>query len=185
MRGSFFSSVLASAIVSLGMLTLPAGPGVADPSGAGPDGLERMAAARATYEANCAACHGYDGIPMLPNAANFTNGNGVEKADAELRQIIAEGKGDMPPWQDILSHPEQIAVLAYIKMFPGHSVLEERCTSCHGDPLPELAGRVPAGEEVAEPIVSFEICPGSEIEAEMSAEEFSKVAKYLKQLSKW
>lgn len=185
MRKSGFNRIVATALVSIAVSSLAAAPAVADPGGVSPDSLEKMAAARETYESNCAACHGYDGIPMLPNAANFTNGNGTKKADAELLQIIAKGKGDMPPWEDILSGAEQIAVLAYIEMFPGHGVLQERCASCHDQPLHELAGGAFAGNARPDLTGSFEICPGSDIEAELSAEEFSKLARYLELLSKW
>ena len=70
----------------------------------------------ATYEEHCGACHGYDGVPMLPGAPSFAAGERLEKADAELLKSIAEGKGEiMPPWSEVLSEEQRIEVLRYVR----------------------------------------------------------------------
>jgi mono/diheme cytochrome c family protein len=71
--------------------------------------------ARDGYESNCGMCHGYDGIPMLAGAPNFSKGERLEKSDAELLKTIGEGKGAMPPWTGTLSEGEQEAILAYVR----------------------------------------------------------------------
>lgn len=68
------------------------------------------------YEEFCAACHGYDGIPVLPGTPNFSTGERLNKKDSELLQAIREGKGDvMPPWENVLNEQAQQDVLDYIK----------------------------------------------------------------------
>ena len=72
--------------------------------------------ARDTYEEFCGACHGYDGVPLLPGAPAFFNGERLEKPDAELLRSISEGKGDiMPAWKDILSADERVDILRYVR----------------------------------------------------------------------
>ena len=77
---------------------------------------------RDTYEEFCGACHGYDGVPLLPGAPAFSKGERLEKPDAELLRSIGEGKGDlMPPWKDILSAEERVAILRYVRGMAGSS----------------------------------------------------------------
>ena len=64
--------------------------GVIDMANAG----EPVAEGQEIYESFCAACHGSDGKPMIPDAPNFSSGERMEKTDAELLVSIMEGKGD-------------------------------------------------------------------------------------------
>jgi cytochrome c6 len=77
------------------------------------------AGAAATFRAKCAMCHGPDGagsevgksmnIPDLRSAA-------VQKLpDAQLAQIIADGKNGMPPFKSSLTEPQIHAVVTYIR----------------------------------------------------------------------
>ena len=71
---------------------------------------------RQFYEENCASCHGFDGVPILPASPNFSKGERMEKADAERGKIISDGKGQMmPPWGTVLNKKDQADVLAYIR----------------------------------------------------------------------
>jgi mono/diheme cytochrome c family protein len=68
------------------------------------------------YDAYCGACHGFDGVPLLPNTPNFAIGERLEKSDDELLKSIRDGKGKiMPGWLGILSDEECEAVLGSIK----------------------------------------------------------------------
>jgi mono/diheme cytochrome c family protein len=68
------------------------------------------------YEEFCAACHGYDGVPILPGSPNFSTGERMDKTDAELLKTISDGKDDiMPPWKEVLSEQERKDVLHYIR----------------------------------------------------------------------
>ena len=77
------------------------------------------AGAAATFRAKCAMCHGPDGagsevgksmnIPDLRSAA-------VQKLpDAQLAQIIADGKNGMPPFKSSLTEPQIHALVTYIR----------------------------------------------------------------------
>ncbi|HXN26838.1 MAG TPA: cytochrome c [Candidatus Acidoferrales bacterium] len=80
-----------------------------------PDG----AAATATFRANCAACHGEDGVgsaagkslhvPDLRSAA-------VQKLpDAELARIISDGKSAMPAFKGSLSEDQIHALVTHVR----------------------------------------------------------------------
>ncbi|MFQ5757035.1 MAG: c-type cytochrome [Acidiferrobacterales bacterium] len=72
------------------------------------------------YEEYCAACHGYDGVPILPGSPNFSKGERLDKTDAELLKTISDGKGDiMPPWKEVLSEQQRKNVLHYLRSI-GH-----------------------------------------------------------------
>lgn len=74
------------------------------------------AVGRDTYDEFCGACHGYDGVPLLPGAPAFSEGERLEQSDTVLLKSIRDGKGDlMPPWGDILSEEERVAILAYVR----------------------------------------------------------------------
>lgn len=70
------------------------------------------------YEDNCAACHGYDGVNLLPEAPNFTDPNAFKKANTDLFLSIRDGRGDiMPPWNEELNAVEMFSALAFAKQF--------------------------------------------------------------------
>ena len=148
-----------------------------------PDLLENLSSAQEVYEDNCAACHGYDGVPMLPGAANFALGEKLEGSDSELLTIILDGNGDMPGWRDDLTLGEQKAGLAYIRLFPGSRVIQEKFSSCHDERAHELATLILFDGGLQGHNGRFKICPGSDIEAEMSEQDFAEIDRYLKRLS--
>lgn len=77
---------------------------------------DTVALGREIFEEFCGACHGYDGVALLPGAPSFSNGERLEKTDAELLKSIKEGKGDiMPGWQDILSDDECESLLHFVR----------------------------------------------------------------------
>lgn len=81
---------------------------------------------RDLYEEFCGACHGYDGVSLLPGAPSFSSGERLERTDAELIKSILEGKGDiMPPWQGVLSDDECEEILHYVRSMIDQSELDE------------------------------------------------------------
>src|SRR6478672_605090 len=70
-------------------------------------------AGRAIFESQCALCHGQNGGGGRGPALNRPK---LERApdDKALRELISEGKGDMPgAWQ---LHPDEVAgVAAYVR----------------------------------------------------------------------
>lgn len=170
--------------VGAGMLLLLPWQALSQDDEDAPELVQKLASAKEVFEDNCAACHGYDGVPMLPGAANFAAGERLDKPGSELLAIILDGKGDMPGWRDVLTSDEQEAALAYIELFPGHRVIKEKCSSCHDEPPHELATYNLTNEDSRGHDGSFEVCSGSDIEAEMSAQDFAEIDRYLKRLSK-
>jgi mono/diheme cytochrome c family protein len=68
------------------------------------------------YDSYCGTCHGFNGVPLLPNAPDFSGGERMDKSDSELLDSIRDGKGKaMPGWLGILSEEECEAVLQYIR----------------------------------------------------------------------
>lgn len=70
------------------------------------------------YEDFCAACHGYDGVSLLPEAPSFADGEIFKASDTDLFISVRDGKGDiMPPWTDEITVAEMFAALKYAKKF--------------------------------------------------------------------
>ena len=79
---------------------------------------------RVIYEHRCVSCHGPQGrgdgpeAPFLsPRPASLISAGTSTKSDAELLNVIANGKPrtSMPPWKDLLTEGQQRDVLAYIR----------------------------------------------------------------------
>jgi cytochrome c6 len=84
-----------------------------------PDG----AADSATFRTKCAMCHGPDGggsevgksmhVPDLRSPA-------VQKLpDAQLAQIISDGRGGMPPFKNSLGEDQVHSLVAYVRSLRG------------------------------------------------------------------
>ena len=80
-------------------------------------------ATKDTFSSSCASCHGTSGrgdtaigkslhVPDLRSSA-------VEaQSDVQLHQAIANGKGNMPPFQSTLSSAQIDSLIAYIRTLP-------------------------------------------------------------------
>lgn len=73
------------------------------------------ATGRGVYEANCAICHGPQGIASIPGAPNFRRNERLEKPDPVLLMTIRSGIDLMPAWKGILSEQAMADALAYIR----------------------------------------------------------------------
>jgi cytochrome c6 len=84
----------------------------ADP---GPD----TAAASATFRTKCATCHGQDGagseVGKSMNVPDLRSEAVQKKTDAELAQVISNGKGGMPPFKGSLSEDQIQALVTHIR----------------------------------------------------------------------
>lgn len=95
-------------VVSAGLLCLSAWPAAAAGNG------------EAIYKQRCAGCHGADGSGQTTMGKMFKlrdlkSPEVQAMTDAQLRAMIAHGKGKMPAFQSSLK-PEQIdAVVAYVR----------------------------------------------------------------------
>ncbi len=141
--------------------------------------------ARDVFHSNCAMCHGYDGVPILPGAPNFSMGERLEKSDAELLKVIANGTETMPPWKDVLSEEQRSAALAFIRVLPGDVLFTEQCKDCHGTSVPALSDAIPKSREKLDNYAGpWEICSGCNIEEMMKQEDVVKVIKFLRNIPK-
>lgn len=181
------TAFLAAALLALGVfgfMLMPASERArADQQGVTFGTLERLLSAKILYQDNCAACHGYDGIPLLPGAANFAKGERLDKADTELLQIINLGGEDMPPWEDILSDMEQREVLRYVRVLAGDQIYEARCTACHEAEAPRIKEPISHGEAATDESQAGEFCPGSDVELGMTNRNFADITKFLSQIN--
>ncbi len=77
------------------------------------------AAASATYRAKCAMCHGPDGagseVGKSMNVPDLRSPAVQKLPDAQLAQIISDGKGGMPSFKSSLNEEQIYAMAAYIR----------------------------------------------------------------------
>jgi mono/diheme cytochrome c family protein len=74
------------------------------------------------YKASCAPCHGANGDANTPagrkyKATVFNTTKGLKESDTELLKITRNGKGQMPPWSDVLTDAQLKSIIDYIRAF--------------------------------------------------------------------
>ena len=74
----------------------------------------------ALFKAKCAMCHGPDGMGKTPmgqklNIRDLHSPEVQKQSDAELSQVIAQGKGKMPAFSNKLSSDQVKLLVAYIR----------------------------------------------------------------------
>lgn len=132
------------------------------------------------YHERCAACHGVDGVSILPGAPEFAKGERLDKTDKELLQSMMHGKGDMPGWKETLSKQQCKDALTYVKLIVGEKVFAEKCLKCHGRGTPSVPSTVSKEAELKKSDKPLDICRGCEVESELSKEELLGVIRYLR-----
>ncbi len=65
------------------------------------------------YARHCAACHGPNGISVMPGAPHLARGDGLMQSDMTLLASLKSGKNAMPAYLGILSDREMLDVIAY------------------------------------------------------------------------
>ena len=77
------------------------------------------AAAKTTFATKCAMCHGPDGagseVGKSMNIPDLRSEAVQKRPDAELVQIISDGKGGMPGFKSSLSEEQIHALVGYIR----------------------------------------------------------------------
>ncbi len=80
-----------------------------------PDSAE----ASSTYRTKCAMCHGPDGassqVGKSMNVPDLRSPAVQKLPDAELAQIISDGKGGMPPFKSSLSEDQIHSLVSHIR----------------------------------------------------------------------
>jgi mono/diheme cytochrome c family protein len=69
------------------------------------------------YQDNCARCHGINGKPTLPRAANFQRKEGLRQSDQKLLIRIKNGGHGCPSFGGVLREDELLSVMSYIRTF--------------------------------------------------------------------
>lgn len=76
-------------------------------------------AAKATFQSKCAMCHGPDGagsqVGKSMNVPDLREPVVQKLPDAQLAQVIADGKGGMPSFKSSLSEDEIHALVTHIR----------------------------------------------------------------------
>lgn len=96
---------------------------VAQPADTAAAPIDEVALGNKVYADRCALCHGPEGKGDGPAAAglnpkprNHTDGAYMStRTDADLMQVITNGKGGMPAWGSVLSEQEIAAVLKHVR----------------------------------------------------------------------
>jgi mono/diheme cytochrome c family protein len=85
----------------------------------GPDG----AATSATFRTKCAMCHGPDGsgsaVGKSMNVPDLRSPEVQKVPDAQLAQIISDGKGGMPSFKGSLSEDQVHSLVTYVRSLRG------------------------------------------------------------------
>ena len=75
--------------------------------------------AASLYKTNCASCHGPDGrgsaVGKSLHAADFHSPQVQQQSDEQLAGVIAEGRGNMPPFGTRLTKDQIDALVKYIR----------------------------------------------------------------------
>jgi cytochrome c6 len=70
------------------------------------------------FKSNCATCHSQNGIPTAVgkslNAPDLGSAPVQNQTNAQLQQIISNGKGNMPAFKDKLSTAEVDSLAAFV-----------------------------------------------------------------------
>jgi cytochrome c6 len=76
-------------------------------------------AGASTFKAKCVMCHGPDGggsqVGKTMNVPDLRSPEVQTKPDAELAQIIADGKGGMPSFKGALSDDQIHGLVTYVR----------------------------------------------------------------------
>jgi len=86
----------------------------------GPACASGTAAARSTFKLQCSSCHGQNGaadtsVGKSLNAADLRSAEVQKQSDAQLAQVISEGRKNMPSFSDSLTQDQIRALVAYIR----------------------------------------------------------------------
>ncbi len=88
------------------------------------------AAGAAVYKSKCVTCHGADGggtaVGKSLKVADLRSAEVQNRSDAELTQVISDGKDNMPGFKGTITDEEIHAVLAHVRTF-----------GAKGDPAPK------------------------------------------------
>jgi mono/diheme cytochrome c family protein len=83
------------------------------------DNSQDGAPSSATFHTKCAVCHGEDGggsaVGKTLNVPDLRSPAVQKRSDAELAQMISDGKGGMPSFKDSLSEAQIHGLVTHIR----------------------------------------------------------------------
>jgi cytochrome c6 len=101
------------------LIVLVAEIGLFSASSAQARSAQGSAAAKATFQSKCAMCHGPDGagseVGKSMNVPDLRSPVVQKLPDAQLAQVISDGKGGMPPFKSSLSEDQIHALVTHIR----------------------------------------------------------------------
>jgi cytochrome c6 len=80
---------------------------------AGPAGAADVIKGAQIYAKHCAACHGPNGVSVMPGAPHLARGERLMQPDNALLVSLKAGKNAMPAYIGILSDRDILDVIAY------------------------------------------------------------------------
>lgn len=116
--GSRKTLLQAPAAIALTIVLLGVFPGLASAQKSPP--ASGSAAARSTFKLQCSSCHGRNGagdtsVGKSLKAADLRSAEVQKQSDAQLAQVIREGRNNMPSFSDSLTQDQIRALVAYIR----------------------------------------------------------------------
>src|SRR4051812_44010984 len=88
--------------------------------------LAQSADPAATFKTNCALCHGEDGKGTAAgksfNVKDLTSKEVQSETDDALKQVILQGKNNMPPFKSAVSDDMATALVKYVRTFAPKSL---------------------------------------------------------------
>jgi cytochrome c6 len=86
-----------------------------------PAAAQDSASGAGVYKSKCQTCHGPDGggtaVGKSLKVADLRSADVQSKSDAELTQVISDGKNNMPGFKGTITDDEIQAVLAHVRTF--------------------------------------------------------------------
>ncbi len=67
------------------------------------------------YQRHCSFCHGSEGNPAMPSAANFSRGEGLMRSDQALKDRIEKGRGTCPSFRGVIRDREILDLIAHLR----------------------------------------------------------------------
>lgn len=72
-----------------------------------------MMRAKTNYDRYCAACHGFNGMSVMPDAPHLRMNEGLLQTDFQILDKLKRGSARKPPMSGILSDQDLLDVITY------------------------------------------------------------------------
>lgn len=69
--------------------------------------------AKQNYDRYCAACHGFNGMSVMPDAPNLRLNQGLMQSDQQIVQKLKTGSTRKPPFIGLINERELLDIVIY------------------------------------------------------------------------